>query len=80
MPTLHVIEVDQNFDAFQRQVGALMTQRAGEFVLLKSGKIVSFYQTASDAFAAATERFGDDPYSVQEIRTEPEDLGIWSHV
>lgn len=73
-------EVDRNYDVFQRRLGSLLPVHQGEYALMRSGEIVAFFATVGEAYQAATDRFGEGPFSIQEVTDEPIDLGFFSHV
>jgi hypothetical protein len=74
------LEVDQNYDAFVRMLGALLPEHRDQLALMRDGGIVGFYSTPRAALEAAVEKFPDGIFSVQEVTDEPIDLGFWSHV
>lgn len=73
------VEVDANYDAFERQVASLLQRHEGEFVLMRGGEIVAFHASEAKALAAGRTSFSDGRYSVQEITRRPADLGFFSH-
>ncbi len=73
------IEVDENFDYFQRHVSAWMKDHAGEYAVLRSQTVVAFFRTVGDAYRSATEQFPDNLFSIQEVTDRPVDLGVFSH-
>ena len=72
--------VDQNYDAFVRVLGSILADHRDKLALMRDGKIVGYFSTPREALFAATERFPDDIFSIQEVTDEPIDLGFWSHV
>jgi hypothetical protein len=74
------LEVDRNYDAFVRMLGTLLPEHRDELVLMRDGAVVGFYNTPREALVAATEKFPDGIFSLQEVTDEPIDLGFWSHV
>ena len=72
-------EGDSNFDVFVEQLHSLMPQHAGEYVLMRNGRMISFHQNANDALAAGRAAFSDGIYSIQEVTDRPIDLGFFSH-
>lgn len=72
-------EIEGNFDAFQRQLGASLFSHRGEYALLRHGKIIAYFSDPGAALVAATTQFPDRLYSIQEVNDEPIDLGFWSH-
>jgi hypothetical protein len=73
-------QVDQNYDAFVRKLGSILETHRDQLALMRDGKIVGYFNTPRDALYAATERFPDGLFSIQEVTDEPIDLGFWSHV
>jgi hypothetical protein len=80
MRTQQDAEVDQNYDAFQRLLGAWLPEHRGQYALMRSRQLVEFFDFPGDAFRAGTNRFEDGLFSIQEVTDEPIDLGLWSHV
>ena len=74
------LEVDRNYDAFARMLGTLLRDHRDQLALMRDGEVVGFYQTPKEALQAATEKFPDSIFSIQEVTDEPIDLGFWSHV
>jgi hypothetical protein len=74
------LEVDRNYDAFVRMLGTLLPDHRDQLALMRDGEVVGFFKTPKDALKAATERFTDGIFSIQEVTDEPIDLGFWSHV
>jgi hypothetical protein len=73
-------EVDRNYDVFVRLLGSLLPEHEDELALMRDGEIVGFYSTPREALEAATAKFSDGIFSIQEVTDEPIDLGFWSHV
>jgi hypothetical protein len=73
-------EVDRNYDAFMRMLGAILPDHRDQLALMKDQEIVGFFDKPGEAYRAGLARFGDDVFSVQEVTDEPIDLGFWSHV
>jgi hypothetical protein len=78
MENLLRAEVDQNYDFFQRNLSGLLENHAGRYALIKSRKIVGFYDGPGIAYRAGLALFADEIFSVQEVTDEPVDLGFWS--
>jgi hypothetical protein len=74
------LEVDRNYDAFVRMLGSLLLKHRDQLALMRDGEVVGFYRTPREALEAATEKFTDGIFSIQEVTDEPIDLGFWSHV
>lgn len=73
-------EVDQNYDAFQRQLATFLPRHRNEFALMRAREVVSFFASPGEAYRSGLTRFGDVPFSIQEVTDEPIDLGFFSHV
>ncbi len=73
-------EVDRNYDAFMRMLGAILPEHRDQLALMRDGRIVGYYDTPRQALSAASELFPDEIFSIQEVTDEPIDLGFWSHV
>ena len=73
-------EVDRNYDAFVRMLAGLLPEHRDQLALMREGSVVGFYGTPREALEAATEKFPDGIFSIQEVTDEPIDLGFWSHV
>ncbi len=48
-------------------------------MLLQGQKLRGVFDSASQAERAGFEKYGDEPYSIQEISDEPVDLGFYSY-
>ena len=77
---LQDLQVDRNYDAFQRVLGKILPSHRDELALMRDGEIVGYYATPRDALVAADAMFPDQIFSIQEVTDEPIDLGFWSHV
>jgi hypothetical protein len=77
---LQKLQVDLNYDAFQRILGKILPTHRDQLALMRDGKIVGYYHTPHDALVAADAQFPDHIFSIQEVTDEPIDLGFWSHV
>lgn len=73
-------EVDRNYDAFTRILGSILPAHRDQLALMRDGRIVDYFDKPKDALRAASERFPDGIFSIQEVTDEPIDLGFWSHV
>ena len=72
-------EILQNYDFFQSVVARLMGNHAGETALIHKREIVGYYNSSADAVTAGAKKFGDEPFSVQEVTNTPVDLGFLSY-
>ncbi len=73
------LEVDQNFDFFQRNLSKFLHEKHGLFALLRNQSVVDFYEKPGDAGRAGAKKFPDGIYSIQEVADEPVDLGLYSN-
>jgi hypothetical protein len=73
-------QVDWNYDVFMRMLGSLLADHRDQLALMRDGNIDGYFYTPREALRAASERFPDAIFSIQEVTDEPIDLGFWSHV
>ena len=64
-----------SFEAFQKCLPDLMARHAGKFALIRSGRIVEFFDTPRDALIFARVQYKDDLYCVQETTGQVADPG-----
>lgn len=74
------MEVDRNYDYFQRNLAQFMRDHAGEYAVLKAKKVIEFFERPGEAYRYAMETIPDGIFSIQEVTDEPIDLGFFSHV
>jgi hypothetical protein len=74
------LEVERNYDAFVRTLGAILPQHRGQYALMRHGKIVAYFDRPGAANVVGCKRFKDGLFSIQEVTDEPIDLGFWSNV
>lgn len=72
-------EIDRNFDIFETLLPELIEEHAGQFALMREGKIVGFHDDEMQALAIGRQRFDDGIYSIQQVSRRPADLGFFSH-
>ena len=72
------IEINRNYDFFQRNLAKFLNAHAGEYALLRSGDAVSFHSGPGIAYRAGLALFPDEIFSVQKVTDEVEDLGFFS--
>lgn len=73
------MEIERNFDEFQRVVNSLMTDHEGKYALMHNGAVSEVFERLLDAVSAGHSRFTDGMFSIQEVATAPLDLGFFSH-
>lgn len=74
------LQVDENYDAFVRILGSLLGEHRDQLALMRDGRVAGFFDSPREALEAATMKFPDGIFSIQEVTDEPIDLGFWSHV
>lgn len=72
-------EIDANYDYLQRTLALLLPEHQGQYALLKNCAVVGFFDRPGDAYRAALDRFTDRLFSIQEVTSEPLDLGFFSY-
>lgn len=72
------LEVDQNYDAFQRTLGSIIDQHRNEYALLRNRTIIGYFAKPGAAYDEGVARFEDGVFSIQEVTDEPVHLGFWS--
>ena len=75
-PVDHVLT---NYEAFKRNLPALLAQHPGKFALMRDAAVVEIFDTASDAAKTGRALYPDARYSVQEITNVPVNLGYFSY-
>lgn len=71
-------EVDANYDFFQRHLGAILADHEGEYALIRSRRIMGYFEKPGSAYDEGMRRFSDGRFSIQEVTDEPLHLGFWS--
>ena len=71
-------EVDRNYAAFMAMLDSILAEHRDELALMRDGKIVGYFATPREALEAASCRFSDGVFSIQEVTDEPIFLGVWS--
>jgi hypothetical protein len=72
------VEVDRNYDYFQRHMTEYLPAHYGEYALLRHCEVIGFFEDADEAEAEG-EQFGDGIYSIQLVDPEPVNLGLYSN-
>jgi len=72
-------EIDKNYVAFEKLLPTMPKERDGKFALMQDGKVVDFFDTASDAYTAGQKLFTNGLFSIQEVTNIPVDLGFFSY-
>lgn len=79
MQTQLELEIDKNFDFIQRNMAAYLPSQEGRYALLRDCCVIEFYDTAASAERAGNQKYGDQPFSIQEITQSTVDLGFFSY-
>ncbi len=74
------VEVDRNYDFFQRNLARILADHSGQYALIKSAAIVEFHQGPGEAYRAGLTKFPDRIFSIQKVTEEMDDLGMMSLV
>ena len=72
-------EVDLNYEAFLKELPAILPQHRGQYALLRDRGIVTYCANALAATMEGAKRFSDGRYSVQEVTTDRDNLGFYSY-
>ena len=78
MPDPRRVEIDQNYDFFQRNLKQMLPLHEGEYALLRQREIVGYFGAVGDAYREAIGRYPDRLFSIQLVTREPVELGNWS--
>ena len=72
-------EIARNFDWFQRTLADHLRAHAGEYALLKNGRVHGYFPTIGEADRIGWTRFTDRLYSIQQVTPEPVELGLYAN-
>jgi hypothetical protein len=72
-------QVEQNYRVFVEKLPSLLAAHRGKFALMRNGEIVSFFDTARDAYTAGQKLYEDGLFSIQQVVDRSVDLGYFSH-
>jgi hypothetical protein len=75
MTTARQIEIDHNYDFFRRNLLGFLEGHAGQFALLKNSAVIDWFDRPGEAYRAGLAMFSDAPFSIQEARSDPIELG-----
>lgn len=78
LPTRQEI-IDRNFEAFQKELPALLATHRDKYALLHDEKVVEFFDSVRDALIYGRDHYPNEDYSVQKVTDASEDLGYFSH-
>ena len=72
-------EVDQNYDAFCKQLPSFIIKHENKWALMRQREVVEFLDTFSDAIILGERIYPDKQFSVQQVTRGVIDLGWFSH-
>ncbi|HMO74453.1 MAG TPA: hypothetical protein PKD99_14690 [Sphingopyxis sp.] len=72
------VEIDRNYDWFQRNLKQLLASHSGEFAVLRDQSVQGYFESPGEAFRTALAKFPDRIFSIQQVVDEPLDLGFLS--
>ena len=75
MQSAREIEIDHNYDFFQRNLLGFLASHCGQYALLKNAAVIEWFERPGDAYRAGLTLFAEEPFSIQEARSEPIELG-----
>lgn len=75
MQSIRDQEIDRNYDFFQRNLNTFLLEHKGQYALLKDAAVVDWFVRPGDAYRAGLAMFANQPFSIQEARSEPIELG-----
>lgn len=73
------VEVDRNYDYFQRNLSRYVGEHRGQYALVRSRKVIEFFNDPGEAAREGSSRFPDQIFSIQEVTDAPIDLGLYSY-
>jgi hypothetical protein len=73
------MEIEQNFDFFQRNLSGFIERHRGKFALLRNRSVINFHESIRSAEVEGSSQFPDGVFSIQEVSDEPVDLGFFTH-
>lgn len=71
-------EIDANYDFLQRELARVLPAHEGQYALIKASRSEGFFDTPGAAYRTGLARFTDGLFSIQEVTTEPLQLGFLS--
>ncbi len=74
----HRLEIDHNYDFFQRNLQRMLAAHEGQYALLRKRKVVGYFHAVGEAYREAIGRYPDKLFSIQLVTREPVELGNWS--
>ena len=78
MRTAHQIEIDHNYDFFQRNLFGFLQDHSGEYALLRSAAVIDFFAGPGEAYRFGLQQFADRLFSVLKVTDEPVEMVLLS--
>jgi hypothetical protein len=78
MPDPRRIEIDHNYDFFQRNLKGMLADHEDEYALLRHCQVIGYFKAVGDAYREAISQYPDKLFSIQLVTREPVELGNWS--
>ena len=78
MSDYHQIEIDENYDFFQRNLSKFLKEHRGQFALLHARRVIEWFSNPGDAYRAGLDKFPDELFSIQEAEDRPAEMGMMS--
>lgn len=78
MPQAKNAEIETNLAAFLILLPDITPDHEGQYALMRHGQIVGFYPCALDAQIAGNVEFSDAIFSIQQVTSSADRLGIFS--
>ena len=72
-------EIDRNLEKFFTILPELMADHAGQYVLMRHGEVIEFFESALDAQIAGNRKFADSGFSIQAVEETIQELGYYSY-
>lgn len=72
-------EIAHNFDFFQRTLVDHLRTHPGKYALLKTQRVIGFFDTPSEADHIGWSRYSDGVYSIQQVTPQPVELGLYAN-
>lgn len=71
-------EVERNYDFFQRNLATFLTDHSSHYALLHDARVIGFFESVGEAYRAGLAQFPDELFSIQQVMSDPVDLGFMS--
>ena len=72
-------EIESNLAQFLEILPSFVGEHAGQYALLRDGKVMGFYESAVTAQIAGNQQFDDQLFSIQLVSQAADELGYFSY-